>query len=105
LPSEPIHFIYTGVIELSSDQRVKLYPNPFTDQLTVDYSINSVSDVTISIYNTYGQKIGVIESKRSQVAGNHRVQVNTGDFDQGLYFLRIDTKDYSQLKRIIHSQH
>ena len=103
-PSNSIHFIYTGVIELSSDQKVNVYPNPFADQLTVDYSLTSNSDVIVSLYNTFGQKIKGFESSTSESSGNHRLIMNTAGLQNGIYFLKIETQQYTQLKRIIHSK-
>jgi len=103
-PSNAIHFVYTGLIEMSAGQNVKLYPNPFTNQLTIDYSLGSNSAVSINIFNTFGQKIRMLDSKSSQSAGKHRLVVNTADLESGIYFLRIETNDFTQLKRIIHSK-
>ncbi|MCB0806000.1 MAG: T9SS type A sorting domain-containing protein [Bacteroidales bacterium] len=103
-PSEAIHFIYTGVIELNTGQTVNVYPNPFRDQLTVDYSVNGNSAVTISIFNTFGQTIRSMETRQNVAAGTHRVNINTRDLENGIYFIRIETQEYSQLKRIIHSK-
>ena len=45
-----------------------------------------------------------LEDESAKVAGNHRVNFNAGDFKTGIYFLKIETSDYSVLKRIIHSK-
>ena len=98
------HFVYTGVFEIAGGYNVSIYPNPFKDQFTLDYSINSYSKVKISIFNTFGQLITVIEDENSKTAGNHRVDFNTSNFKPGVYYCKIETADYSVVKRIIHSK-
>ncbi|MCD4694679.1 MAG: T9SS type A sorting domain-containing protein [Bacteroidales bacterium] len=103
-PSDPYYFIYTGLIELADGQRINIYPNPFNDQFTVDYSLASVSKVKISIYNTFGQLITIVEDEAAKSTGSHRIQFNAGNFDSGIYYLKIETTDYSVIRRIIHSK-
>lgn len=103
-PSNTIHFVYTGMIEIADGNEVNIYPNPFSSQFTLDYSLKSVSTVKISIFNTFGQQIHVIEEQTGKAAGNHRVRFDAGNLDPGVYYCKIETEDYSIVKRIIHSK-
>ncbi len=102
-PSEPYYFIYTGMIEIAEGQKVSIYPNPFKGQFTLDYALPSASDVTISMFNFFGQLMTVIESEAGKMSGNHRLVVDASRFGSGIYYLKIETGDYSIVKRIIHS--
>ena len=102
--SNVYHFIYTGVIEISSNENVLIYPNPFRDQFTVDYSLKTVSKVTITVYDTYGRQVAVVDSKNEKSAGTHRAFFNTEKFNPGVYFCRIETNDYTVIKRIVQSK-
>ena len=101
--SNVFHYVFTGLIEMDENQKVNVYPNPFTGEFTVDYSLNSMSKVTISIFSTYGQKVASFEENAPGSTGNHRITFNTGNFEAGVYFLRIETSDYSIVKRIVRS--
>jgi len=103
-PSNTIHFIYTGMIEIADGKKVNIYPNPFTSQFTLDYSLKSVSTVKISIFNIFGQQIHVIEEQTGKAAGNHTVRFDAGNLEPGVYYCKIETVDYSVVKRIIHSK-
>jgi hypothetical protein len=98
------HFIYTGLIELSSNENVNIYPNPFLNQFTIDYSLKTVSKVTITVYDIYGRQVAAVESDNDEIAGNHRVVFNTEKFNSGVYFCRIETSDYTVIKRIVQSK-
>lgn len=104
IPSDSYYFIYTGLIEFENGQNINLFPNPFYDQFTLDYSLVTPSNVTINIYNTFGQKVVALENNDRKLAGNHRIRFNAGQLDSGIYFLKIETSDYSITKRIVHSK-
>ena len=102
-PSDSYYFIYTGLIEIVDGQKVNIYPNPFNGQFTLDYSINSVSEVKISIFNTIGQQIHILENEPAKQAGNHRITFEANRLETGIYYCKIETSDYTVVKRIIKS--
>jgi len=102
-PSNTIYFNYTGVIEISDDQKLNIYPNPFTNQFTLDYKIKSASNVKISIFNAFGQQIVVLEDNSSKMAGSHSLIFNASNLKQGIYYCKIETENYYLVKKIIRS--
>jgi hypothetical protein len=103
-PSNGIYFIYTGLIEIAEGRQVSIYPNPFYDHFILDYSLKSVSHVKISIFNSYGQLITVIEDNASKTVGSYRVNFDAGSLGPGVYYCKVETNDYTVVKRIIHSK-
>ncbi|MCB2220950.1 MAG: T9SS type A sorting domain-containing protein [Bacteroidetes bacterium] len=103
-PSDPYYFIYTGLVEFSEGQKVNIYPNPFEKQFTLDYSLNSRSDVRIYLYNSYGQLLTRIEEDQAKLAGNYRLKIDASRFNTGIYYLKIETSDYSIVKRLIQTK-
>lgn len=103
-PSDNYYFVYTGLIELAEGQKINIYPNPFNNQITLDYSLTSVSKVKISIYNTVGQLLTVIDNGEAKLTGNHRLRFNTSHFEPGVYYLKFESTDYSVIRRIVLSR-
>ncbi len=97
------HFIYTGVIDNVDSQKFNIYPNPFKDNFTLEYSVKSVSKVKISIFNTIGQQMTILQNDASQMAGNHKINYDASKLEPGIYYCKIETDDYTIVKRIIHS--
>jgi hypothetical protein len=97
------HFIYTGVVDIVDGQQFNIYPNPFKENFTLEYSVKSVSKVKISIYNTIGQQMTILQDETSQIAGNHRIHFDASNLEHGIYYCKIETDDYTIVKRIIHS--
>lgn len=103
-PSESYYFIYTGLVELNQDQKVNVYPNPFGEQFTIDYHITAKSDIRIHLYNSYGQLMSLIEDDKAKLAGNYRVFMDASNFETGIYYLKIETNDYSVVRRLIQTK-
>ena len=97
------HFIYTGVVDIVDGQKFNIYPNPFKQNFTLEYSVQSVSKVKISIFNTIGQQMTILQNDGSQTAGDHRINFDASKLEPGIYYCKIETDDYTIVKRIIHS--
>jgi flagellar hook assembly protein FlgD len=85
-------------------------PNPFNPTTTINYSIASVSRVTLSIYNVLGEQIRSLESTVKQ-SGSYSVVWDSSDdrgnpVSSGIYIYRIDAIPVSQedQKRFIDSK-
>lgn len=64
------------------------YPNPFNPSTTIDYSIGSPSDVTLSLYNIQGQLVDVIHDGFMQ-AGQHSATWTPSDLSSGVYLVEL----------------
>jgi hypothetical protein len=70
------------------------YPNPFTDQTTISYQLDSEASVSLVVYNTIGQVILQADEGVKQ-AGQHSFILNASkikqsQFNEGLYFYSIE---------------
>jgi flagellar hook assembly protein FlgD len=66
------------------------YPNPFVDNNTIRYRVESTSAVTIAVYDAKGQLIKVLVNQ-TQAAGVYSVQWLPGNIAKGIYFVRAIT--------------
>jgi hypothetical protein len=80
-------------IDDQETQNLSVYPNPFTGITTFFYAIIEPSQVTLKIYNSYGQLIDAPVNGHQQ-SGNHQVQWNAEGLPAGAYFYRLTTDDY-----------
>lgn len=67
------------------------YPNPFNPSTTVEYSIDTRTQVELAIYNIAGQKVAVLEN-RVMDAGRYRTIWSSDNLASGVYFARLTTK-------------
>lgn len=84
-----------GFISISEVGEV--YPNPVSDQASVNIRMKEQSHVTMSVYNLLGNLISVESKVLSK--GNNKWEIRTGDLGKGLYLLNIVTDDGDQVSR------
>jgi len=80
---------------------VKVYPNPFKDQFTVEYELTEASDVTISVFDLLGNQYSKVKSAYKQNDGRHNVTVDASMLPAGVYLCKIEAGDFVVVKRII----
>jgi len=56
----------TEIFKNNDEGRMLVYPNPFSSLTKIMFKISENSDVNLSIYNTYGQKIKVLVNSKKQ---------------------------------------
>ncbi|MDP8267524.1 MAG: T9SS type A sorting domain-containing protein, partial [Candidatus Tenebribacter davisii] len=81
------------------------YPNPFNPTTTISYDLNNNSKVKLEIFNIKGQKVLTLEDGE-KIAGHHNIVWNGKDSEgrsvsSGVYFYKLDTEDYSSVKKMI----
>lgn len=86
-------FVNTAV---KTDQRVRLYPVPATDELTVIFDLATQDPVYMRIFDITGKMVWQRQGI-SPFSGTERIQ--TGDLKPGIYMLRVGNRDYSAVRR------
>jgi hypothetical protein len=93
---------------VSSETGVQLhlqaYPNPFTDNLTVDFSLPASEHYTLKLYNAQGQIVSVVADGQGQPQQNYQFQIDSRELAIGMYMLRLTTSSGSTLQRCVLSR-
>ena len=76
-------------------------PNPLTQgqMLNIDLSVAQGFDAKISLYNAIGQEIKSLGNKQIE-AGQTRLTFDTADLTQGIYFVRVQTANGTESKKV-----
>ncbi len=77
-----------------------IYPNPFSNQTTIEFTLSNTDFVTISIYEITGKRLKTILSKKLS-KGNHKINWNAEGLNEGIYFIRLETKDISIVHKAV----
>ena len=92
----------TGIDE--SGSRVsgfEVFPNPVSAESGIQYTLARSSGVTIELFNTLGEKAGVLIHDEFQPAGFHQIQLTAlQQYSNGVYMLRLTAGETVKLKRI-----
>ncbi|MBD3385982.1 T9SS type A sorting domain-containing protein [candidate division KSB1 bacterium] len=76
------------------------YPNPFNPVTSFNVKLPVNGDVKIAVYNTLGQRVAVIHDGQLS-AGSHRFEFAGHNFSSGVYYYRVDTKDFTAVRRMM----
>ena len=76
------------------------YPNPFNPATTIEYSLANAGNVELLVYNSIGQKVATIVNKH-QTAGRYTVNFNATEFASGVYFYKLSTDNFTQVKKML----
>ena len=81
-----------------------LYPNPFSSEFTIEYTLYEDSPVRIRLSNLIGQTLMLVDHN-DQRSGTHKVLIKTREAEvnlqPGLYFLVIETSNIRITKKLI----
>lgn len=76
------------------------YPNPFNPTSTIQYAIPQTGFVNISIYDILGEEIRVLVNEE-KTPGNYEIIFDGKDLASGVYFYKIRTGEFSQIKKMV----
>jgi len=75
------------------------YPNPFTDQATIQFTLDKSTNVSIDIYDITGKTVRSINAG-SFAAGENSVVIQREDLNSGIYLLKLNAGTNSGIMRI-----
>lgn len=80
-------------------QKLKLYPNPASDHIFIEYDVIYVKEAKLQIYNS----IGAIVYTKTLEEKQDNLRISVSDYKNGLYFcsLQIDGKLLNTKKILI----
>jgi hypothetical protein len=95
-----------GVTENSSANfNSSVYPNPFVDNMTVQYNLDTKTHLTMSFTDIFGKTIATVLDE-NQGVGAHQQTVNVRDYglSAGVYFFIIQTDASREVHKIVVSK-
>ncbi|MDQ3193779.1 MAG: T9SS type A sorting domain-containing protein [Bacteroidota bacterium] len=76
------------------------YPNPFNPVTKINFSIPNSSIVKLAVYNSLGKEISTLVNERLG-AGSYEVNFSGGNLSSGLYYYKLESEDFSEVKKMI----
>lgn len=75
-------------------------PNPFTNQTNIQYSVPAQVRVNISLFDVNGKLVKILVNELKD-PGIYKVNLNSGLLSGGLYFYKMQTRDFLAVKKMI----
>lgn len=89
----------TGIQTLAGPDAIQIYPNPAGNTATISFDLKLNSAVTLAIYALDGKLIG--SRVYENLSGANAIPMDISGFANGVYFVRLTTKDASSTLRLI----
>lgn len=92
----------SAINEVKNVDNISLFPNPASNAVNIDYSVNNDSKLSFEVYNVLGQNVYSV-TPANFGKGNFRTTINTSTFDNGVYFVTVkdNNKTVSTLRFVV----
>jgi hypothetical protein len=88
-------YVKTGLegIYGSNYNEINCFPNPFSDEITIEIILGADSDVFVEVLNQLGQQVKILYPQNELNKGNHQIKWNgkngaNQNVPAGIYFVR-----------------
>jgi len=109
------NFDYVDILEHQTDvednfqvQTFRLcqnYPNPFNPSTVIGYELPKASDVTLTVFNVYGQQIKTLVNSHVNAGAHQAIWDGTNEMGakvaSGVYFYKITAGDFQARNKMI----
>jgi len=76
------------------------YPNPFNPSTTISYSLAIPTNVTLKVYNIYGQQVATLVDNYNP-AGIHTAEFDGSDLSSGCYLYVLEAEQSRKVRKMI----
>ncbi|MCK4695457.1 MAG: T9SS type A sorting domain-containing protein, partial [Candidatus Cloacimonetes bacterium] len=76
------------------------YPNPFNPETTISFSFPKSDNISLEIFNIKGQLVETLITDYRE-AGKHSIIWDAKNINSGIYFYRLQTADFTEMKKCI----
>ncbi|MCH7638739.1 MAG: choice-of-anchor B family protein [Bacteroidetes bacterium] len=76
-----------------------VYPNPFTEEATIRYSLSKSVGVRLAVYDLLGREVALL-SDRDQSAGLHTAVFDASELPVGVYVIILDAGGQKETQRV-----
>ena len=76
------------------------YPNPFNPSTKIEYRIQKREFVSLKVFDVLGSEVATLVNEQQQ-PGNYEIVFNAEDISSGIYFYRLTSASFSQVRKMI----
>ena len=91
----------TGVNEFFNGMKLTTYPNPTTQNVTIEYTLEkNASTVKLMVINSAGQSV-INNTYNAQSAGTYKVNLDVTNLAAGTYFYQLNAGGHNFTKQLV----
>lgn len=81
------------------NNKLLVYPNPFTDKVTIAFDLKSNSDINLTFYDVNGKVVKTLKSDEKK--GLNQLTIDTKDLRTGIYFYNLKTNSGESTGKLV----
>jgi len=91
----------SGVLGVAKEELngIKMYPNPANSEVFINFKNVSLTDASITLFNSLGQRLQFISE--TEMAGKSQAILNVSGLASGVYFVKIKMGENTSTKKLI----
>ncbi|GAA4354438.1 hypothetical protein GCM10023185_16290 [Hymenobacter saemangeumensis] len=93
--------ISPSVVPAPNFTNLSIYPNPASGGATASFQLKRPSSVSLAIFDNMGKLVRTVEQARAFGAGTQQVPLPLESLAAGIYFLRLETPEFSHSEKLI----
>ncbi|MFZ4592581.1 MAG: T9SS type A sorting domain-containing protein, partial [Ignavibacteria bacterium] len=76
------------------------FPNPFNPTTKISYALSKSGLVTLRVYDILGKEVAMLVNEVKN-AGNYTVDFSASNFTSGVYFYKIESNGFSDIRKMM----
>jgi uncharacterized repeat protein (TIGR02543 family) len=76
------------------------YPNPFNPSTRISFNVPAKADIRLAVYNVLGEMVQSLLNGEME-AGYYEVVFDAANLPSGLYFYRLDSGSFSEIRKMV----
>ncbi len=93
--------LHASYLPDETNASVRIFPNPFSEDATLEYSIDGSETVEITIHDNCGRPLYKLKNRSPHEAGSYQVRLSGVNLESGLYHCVIRTDRHVDTKEFI----
>jgi hypothetical protein len=98
-PGKGFYRKYIGKDNSTENNNISIFPNPFSDQITLQYNLDKTSNFKFALYDALGNI--VYQEENPTAYGYYHYLIPTQNLAQGLYIARIELNGKTFAKKVL----
>jgi hypothetical protein len=88
----------TGIANVSNENDLNVFPNPFYNSTSIEYAISQISNVRLEVFNVVGESVCIfVDSQMPPGQYHYQFKEET----PGIYFVKLSVNDKVVVKRVM----
>ncbi|MEP7170891.1 MAG: T9SS type A sorting domain-containing protein, partial [Bacteroidota bacterium] len=83
-----------------TEQSLIISPNPLSSSTTISFSLNELQNVSLKVFDLNGRLIKTLADNIFE-EGEHSIEWKAENVNAGIYFLQVQTAEYSKTEKLI----